>query len=402
MDRALIEKKQRKKIKALKKKLKNQESELKRNTPEKPKKDLDDVVTDELNTKVKINKAPIPPPIEIEPEVEEVVVKEEPKTEKTIKQEDQEEEEQEDLEEEEEESDIVTSGEVLDVAKEAVEEEKSKKKGKRVNGGEFGAAYSELYNQLCMRMLNRIYRYFQKLYKRSSSEKDFQKRLAAIQTWNQLEINRRAKEIVQAYPDTESYFRYAYAGNVMLMSVVVQKDENSEDIEIEVPKFSDFILKCYIESARAIYDNVGVLSPDLPDRDRLAIRQELLRCFGNAVATALRMMVPLEAIAPHLDKKSENFDDVGDSSEGEEESEDESEEDSDEETSEEESDEDDSEEEDDSDESESEEESEEEKSEEEELEEDSEEEEKTRKRRKSKKIGISKKTLKEEDEHPFY
>ena len=393
MDRALLEKKQRKKIKALKKKLKNQESELKRNTPEKPKEDLEDVVANELNTKVNIKKAPLPPPIELKEEEEEIEVLENHS-------------EQDEDDEEEVQADVVTSGEILDVAKEAVQEEKNKKKNKRVSGGEFGAAYSELYNQLCMRMLNRIYRYFQKLYKRSSSEKDFQKRLAAIQTWNQLEINRRAKEIVQAYPDTESYFRYAYAGNVMLMSVVVQKDENSEDIEIEVPKFSDFILKSYIESARAIYDNVGVLNPDLPDRDRLAIRQELLRCYGNAIATALRMMVPLEAIAPHLNNKSENYDDVGDSSEGEEESEDESEEDSEEEDS----DEDDSEEEDsneddsdeyDSEESDEEEEESEKDDSEEEEEEESEEEDNT-KPRKSKKIGISKKTLREQDEHPFY
>ena len=191
-------------------------------------------------------------------------------------------------------------------------QDKKKKKGRRAGSGDFGAAYHELYTQLCARMLNRIYRYFQRLYSSSKSEKSFKSSLALIQKWNQTEINRRAKEILQLYPDTEQYFRFAYAANVMLMSVVIQKDEDSEDIEIDVPKFSLFVQKAYVESARVLYDNVGVLDPSLPDRDRLRIREELFRCFGNSIATALRMMVPLEKIAPKYESR-ETYDSDGES-----------------------------------------------------------------------------------------
>lgn len=371
MDRSLLEKKQRKKIKALKKKLEKQEA-VNRFKPEKAE-DLDDVVKSEID-KMKINKEPAGPPVQIK--------EEEPVT-------DEEEDSTSDVVSPPVVDDVVTSTEVLDATKEVVADDKKKKPSRRAGGGDFGAAYQELYVQLCTRMLTRIYRYFQKLYNKSKSEEEFRKKLAGIQNWNKLDINRRAKEIVEQYPDTEIYFRYAYAANTMLMSVVVQKDENSEEIEVEVPKFSDFIQKCYLESARILYDNVGVLNPDLPDKDRLAIRTELYSAYGNAVATALRMMVPLETIAPKLENR-ERFDDVADSSEGEEESESESE--SDEEDDSEEGSEDDGSEEDDSEE-ESDDDS------EDEDDDDSDEDTETG-FEKLKSVPISKKTLQQED-NPF-
>ena len=219
--------------------------------------------------------------------------------------------------------DVVTSKEVLETVENVAQQAEAaegKKKGRsktpraRGGNGDFGAAYHELYTQLCLRMLNRIYRYFQKLYSKvDGNTKKYKRELENIQRWNQSEINRRAKEILKIYPDTESYFRYAYAANVMLMSVVVQKDADSEDVEIEVPKFSEFILKSYVESARVLYDNSSVMSPDMSDRDKLRVREELFSCFSKAIATALRMMVPLEAIAPRGSTDAEPLETFGDS-----------------------------------------------------------------------------------------
>lgn len=209
--------------------------------------------------------------------------------------------------------DVVTSNEVLQASSgAAVDRREKKRKGRSGGGGDYGAAYQEFYTQLCIRMLNRIYAYFKRLYVKCKSDKQFRKKLVDIQRWNQAEINRRAREILEVYPDTEALFRYAYAANVMLMSIIVQKDENSEDVEIEVPKFSVFIQKAYVESARVLFDNAGVLSPDIPDTDRLRIRQELYASFGRSVATALRLMVPLDSLAPKMEGAAEKYDDVPD------------------------------------------------------------------------------------------
>ena len=208
--------------------------------------------------------------------------------------------------------DSVNAADILKTAEPLVDQPsagKSKRRDRGGNGGDFGAAYNELYTQLCIRMVNRIHLYFQRVYNSTGgSSKKFKKKLEDIQKWNQSEINRRAKEILQVYPGTEAYFRYAYAANVMLMSVVIQKNEDSNDVEIEVPKFSEFILKSYIESARVLYDNAGVLDPALSDRDKLRVREELKGCFAKAISTALRMMVPLEAIAPGGGHVGEKFD----------------------------------------------------------------------------------------------
>lgn len=220
--------------------------------------------------------------------------------------------------------DVVTGEEVLETVQDG-----SRKRRGGAGSGDYGAAYNELYTQLCMRMLNRIHKYFQKVYRKcGGDERKFKKSLEGIQKWNQGEINKRAREILEIYPDTEAYFRYAYAANVMLMSVVVQQNEDSRDVEVEVPKYSDFILNCYVESARVLYDNAGVLSPSLPDKDKLRIREELLTCFSKAIATALRMMVPLDHIAPKSSVEATPLESFGDSdSEEDEESEESSEED---------------------------------------------------------------------------
>jgi hypothetical protein len=89
----------------------------------------------------------------------------------------------------------------------------------------------------------------------------------------------------------------------MLMSVVIKEDEDSRNVEIETPKFTQFIHSSYVEACRVLYDNYGVLDPDLPSVDKLRIRGEIFNALSKATATALRMMVPLDSIAPY--KKSD-------------------------------------------------------------------------------------------------
>jgi hypothetical protein len=279
----------------------------------------------------------------------------------------------------------------------------TKKKKRSAAGGDYGAAYNNLYKQLCSRMINRIHNYFQRLYKKSKSPKEFKQSLVSIQRWDQREMNKRAKELIVAYPDIEGYFRYAYAAGVLVLSAVVQVDEESEDVEIEVPKFSEFVKKSYVQSARCLYNNVGVLDPSLPDVEKLRLREYLFAAYGKSVQTALQMMVPLSAIAPGPKKEQlENYDDASDESEEASSAEEESSDESDDESSEEEGSE--SEEDSSSDEEESSEEEDESSSEEEES--SSEEEdfeqvelpEKRRKHKKSKKVSFSKKALNTPDE----
>ena len=166
-------------------------------------------------------------------------------------------------------------------------------------GGDYGAAYKELYTAVYIRMVGRIYRFFQKLYvKCGNNEARFKQKLSEVPKWNQQIIDEKTREFIKVHPSIVQYFKFAYAANVMLMSVVVQRDANSTDVTVDVPKFTEFVHRCYSESARSIYDCSAVLDPSLPADKRLSIREELYTCFGNAIGTSLRIMVPLENLVP--------------------------------------------------------------------------------------------------------
>ena len=196
-------------------------------------------------------------------------------------------------------ADTVNSAELATVLE---EDKPSSGKNKHGSGSgvDYAAAYGELFTCLSTRMVDRIYRYFQDLYdvKCHRNEAVFKKQLSLIPSWNQAQIVEKTRELVKRHPSIVSYFKFAYAANVLLMSVVVQRDEESEDVSVDVPKFTEFVHRSYSESALKIFDYAGVFDPTLPPGERLSIRNELYRCFGDALSTSLRIMVPLEKIAP--------------------------------------------------------------------------------------------------------
>ena len=234
-------------------------------------------------------------------------------------------------EDEDEAPDVLTKEDVLEATKAVT----SAVAPTQRTGGELGAAFSELKSNLHLRMANRMHQYFQALYDSvKGNEKKFNKALARILMWDQAAINRRAREILAAYPDTENYFRYAYAANVMLMSVVVKQDREAEDIDVDVPKFSVFIKNAYVHAARVYYNTPGILSKDIPAKHRLSILRELNQAYMVSITSALQVMVPLDKIAPAKGESapSENYDEFAELKDDEESGE-ESESDSEEEES---------------------------------------------------------------------
>lgn len=183
-----------------------------------------------------------------------------------------------------------------------------KKKRTDTNPESYGKCYEELYKMLCLRMLNTFARYFTRTYNKSKSDKECRKRLSEIPQWDSKRVKAHAKKFVDLFPEIETYYKFCYAANLMLMSSIVQKSEASEDIEVEVPAFSDFVHKCYIECARSVYGHVGCLSEDMDDHERLAVKRELYVAYGNAIATALRLLIPLDKLITL--ETGENFEDI--------------------------------------------------------------------------------------------
>ncbi|BCU09147.1 hypothetical protein [Sicyoidochytrium minutum DNA virus] len=250
-------------------------------------------------------------------------------------------EEAEDEEEEEaddEDEDKITKSDLLEAAEETIQElnQEDDRKGHvrrtSAQGGEIGAALEELKSTLHSKMVNPIHHYFVGLWKQcrkaAKSRVDggedeiyektctlFKEECSKVRTWDQAKINRRAKDIVTANEDTVDYFRYAYAAGIMLVSKVVQEDDDSTDLEVQVPKFSEFVKRAYLQAARVHYINVGALNSSIPHKDRISIMKELNQLYREAINTALQSMIPLSQIAPKSrlsEFPRENYDEFAD------------------------------------------------------------------------------------------
>lgn len=172
---------------------------------------------------------------------------------------------------------------------------------------DYGAAYRELYEQLCSRMIHRIMRFFYELYAKIGDVQRFKIKLVNIQRWNSAQINHVARGFVRNHKDIIRVFRLAYAANVLVMSVVVQRDEQSTDVEIDCPKFSDFVHRCFIETSRNLYNHGDVLDPNLSPAEKMHVKEDLYKSIARAIATSLRMMVPIHKITPIKPEDEEQY-----------------------------------------------------------------------------------------------
>lgn len=182
--------------------------------------------------------------------------------------------------------------------------------------GDYGAAYRELYEQLCGRMVHRIMQIVYRMHSQAKTEKRFKYQLAEIQRWNQDQIHRITRLFVRSHKDIIRVFRFAYAADVLVMSVVVQRDENSADVEIECPRFSDFVHRCFVETARNLFDHTDILDPRLSASEKFQVRDALHGSVSRAIATALRMMVPIHKIAPVRPEDEEQYDAIEETGSG--------------------------------------------------------------------------------------
>lgn len=187
------------------------------------------------------------------------------------------------------------------------EDTSTTKRSKVQAPADYGSAYKELYKQLCSRMVHRIMRFLFELYSKVQDKRRFQLKLVEIQQWNSSRVNQVASGFVRSNKDILRVFRFAYAANVLVMSSVVQRDEQSTDVEIDCPKFSDFVHRCFIETARNIFNHVEVLDPSLSGPVKIEVNEHLRASICNAIGTSLRMMVPIHKITPIKPEDEEQY-----------------------------------------------------------------------------------------------
>lgn len=171
-------------------------------------------------------------------------------------------------------------------------------------------AYKQFYKQLCDRMTLRIMRYFYDLYADLANEQAVKAKLVKVQTWNQDQINKRTMEFTKNNSYLIRIFRLAYGSNLMVMGSAVKRDKKSRDVVIETPRFSSFVHRCYIETARGLYPHVGILDPNHSAFDKLKIYQAFQVSVERAIASSLRMMIPVHRIIPIDPQDEAQYDDL--------------------------------------------------------------------------------------------
>jgi hypothetical protein len=90
----------------------------------------------------------------------------------------------------------------------------------------------------------------------------------------------------------------AYGANVLLLSVVVQRDEASADVLVNCPKFTIFVHRCFIETARYLMDTHAILDPGIPAATKMSAMSILDERIAKAIGSALSMMMPMDVMSP--------------------------------------------------------------------------------------------------------
>jgi hypothetical protein len=215
----------------------------------------------------------------------------------------------------------VKAGDVLDAA--GVEDKNSD--GGRSGGDEglvtnhssaYATALEQFFKQLSSRMTRRIVFYFRRMYKQAQAGRSrknreaLKKKIVGIQSWNEAKVKTVAKQFVDNHRDIIRVFRFAYAANVLVMSVVIQRSHDSRDVEIDPPLFINFVHRCFIESARSIVDSVDILSDELSAKDYMKATKLLHGSVSDSIADTLRLMVPLHKITAITENDEEQYRDI--------------------------------------------------------------------------------------------
>jgi hypothetical protein len=84
--------------------------------------------------------------------------------------------------------------------------------------------------------------------------KSFQLKLCQIPQWNQEIINGKCERTVKSGEYLDKIIEAVFLSNVKILSVVKLNDKR-KTINVNVPDTKHFIHRCYIESARAFYQD---------------------------------------------------------------------------------------------------------------------------------------------------
>ena len=146
-----------------------------------------------------------------------------------------------------------------------------------------------------------IYKYFDNIINNLRGKdilKQFQEQLIEVPSWSNSILEKRTSDIAENY-DVElidELLTAIFISNVRILTAI--KTQNvSDDINIKIPELSNFIHKCYHESAKEIYKNPYIfLKNNLSSRKIQENMRITLDLIDMSIDNAIRLLLPLKQI----------------------------------------------------------------------------------------------------------
>ena len=158
-------------------------------------------------------------------------------------------------------------------------------------------------NQLISLLTPRIYEGIQNIYENSKENlrgknvrESFQLELADVQLWNQIIIDKeteRIQEVTQCnYLD--KLVTVIFINSTKILATAHTGNRNSANtLEISVPKFSHFIHRVYIETAREFYKNAYLMDENISSREKQDNLRGSIQAIKTGIEQAILRLLPI-------------------------------------------------------------------------------------------------------------
>lgn len=168
-------------------------------------------------------------------------------------------------------------------------------------------AKQEYTRQLTNILTPQIFDGLKSVYNRSKKDESdlsvmmrFQKKLEDVPVWNQDIIDDETDRIIER---TEcdwlsDLITAVFVSNTKILTAVRVNSNAKNNIDLEIPKETKFIHRCYIESAREIYKNPFLFddSKSVTSSDQQRNMRETLTIIKESIEEAVRKLLPVQSI----------------------------------------------------------------------------------------------------------
>ena len=125
----------------------------------------------------------------------------------------------------------------------------------------------------------------------------FQNLITRIPKWNNTIVETEKERIIErskcAY--LEDLLSCVHVIQVKILTVM-RVGQKQKKIDIDIPKFDDFLHKCYINSARQVYKNVYLFEKNLLPLQIQKHNRELQQIIQESILVTIRESIPIENI----------------------------------------------------------------------------------------------------------